>query len=135
MAPGMTQQIQARCYECNGKGEVINEKDRCTGCKAQKVVNETKILEVHVDKGMKEGQKIYFRGEGDQQPDVDTGDVIIILQQKAHPKFQRSGNDLAMVHTLTLTEALCGFTFLLEHLDGRELLITHSAGRVVKPGK
>jgi len=30
------------------------------------VINESKILEVHVDKGMKDGQKIPFRGEGDQ---------------------------------------------------------------------
>lgn len=48
-------------------GKVINEKDRCSVCHGKKVVNETKILDVHIDKGMREGQKIYFRGEGDQQ--------------------------------------------------------------------
>lgn len=44
----------------------MNERDRCNTCKGKKVVNETKILEVPVDKGMKDGKKIYFRGEGDQ---------------------------------------------------------------------
>lgn len=48
-------------------GERINEKDRCKKCNGVKVNKESKILEVHVDKGMKEGQKITFRGEGDQQ--------------------------------------------------------------------
>lgn len=43
-------------------GEIINEKDRCKECKGKKVTNETKILEVHVDKGMKDGQRITFRG-------------------------------------------------------------------------
>ena len=47
-------------------GELINEKDRCKECKGKKVTSETKILEVHVDKGMRDGQKIPFRGEGDQ---------------------------------------------------------------------
>lgn len=45
---------------------------------------------------MREGHKIYFRGEGDQQPDLEPGDVIIILQQKPHEKFQRSDDDLVM---------------------------------------
>lgn len=48
-------------------GEVISEKDKCLNCRGKKVINETKVLEVHVDKGMRDGQKIYFRGEGDQQ--------------------------------------------------------------------
>lgn len=47
-------------------GEMISEKDRCKDCRGKKVVSETKILEVHVDKGMRNEQKIPFRGEGDQ---------------------------------------------------------------------
>lgn len=57
-------------YQCTCNyilGEYISEKDRCSNCHGKKVVKETKILEVHVDKGMHEQQKIYFRGEGDQQ--------------------------------------------------------------------
>nr|CAD7447206.1 unnamed protein product [Timema bartmani] len=71
LGPGMSQQIQTRCGECSGEGEVIIDKDRCTSCRGKKVQNQTKILEVHVDKGMKENQKIYFRGEGDQQVGVN----------------------------------------------------------------
>lgn len=133
LGPHITREFQSRCPTCNGQGEVISEKDKCGSCKGKKVLNETKILEVHVDKGMKENQKIYFRGEGDQQPDVLPGDVIIVLQQKPHEKFQRNGNDLIMSQTITLTEALCGFSFVVKHLDGRELLIKQPAGEVIKP--
>lgn len=135
IGPGMTQQLQSRCPDCQGEGEIINEKDRCTTCKGKKVCNQTKILEVHVDKGMRDNQKIFFRGEGDQQPDVEPGDVVIILQQKPHEKFQRSGDDLYVNHTISLTEALCGFNFVLHHLDGRDLIITHPPGQVIKPGE
>ena len=47
-------------------GEMINEKDRCKVCMGKKIVSEKKKLEVHIDKGMKDGQRIPFRGEGDQ---------------------------------------------------------------------
>ncbi|CAH1978041.1 unnamed protein product [Acanthoscelides obtectus] len=134
IALGMAQQTQSRCPECQGEGEIIKEKDRCTTCKGKKVCNESKILEVHVDKGMRENQKIFFRGEGDQQPDVEPGDVVIILQQKPHDVFQRNGDDLHLKHTISLTEALCGFTFIVRHLDGRDIVVKHPPGDVIKPG-
>lgn len=134
LRPGMAQKFQSRCPECNGEGKIIPEKDRCESCLGRKVCNEIKILEVHVDKGMTENQKIYFRGEGDQQPDVEPGDVIIVLQQKPHEKFQRSGDDLYLTHTVTLTEALCGFSLVVNHLDDRELHVRNPTGQVVKPG-
>lgn len=68
------------------------------------------------------------------QPDTVTGDIVFVLQQKEHPKFKRKGDDLFVEHTLSLTEALCGFQFILTHLDGRQLLIKSNPGEVVKPG-
>lgn len=69
-----------------------------------------------------------------EQPDTVTGDIVFVLQQKEHPKFKRKGEDLFVEHTLSLTEALCGFQFVLTHLDGRNLLIKSNPGEVVKPG-
>ena len=69
------------------------------------------------------------------QPDTVTGDIVFVLQQKEHPKFKRKGDDLFVEHTLPLTEALCGFQFVLTHLDGRQLLIKSNPGEAVKPGK
>ncbi|KDP22008.1 hypothetical protein JCGZ_03128 [Jatropha curcas] len=66
-------------------------------------------------------------------PDTITGDIVFVLQQKEHPKFKRKGDDLIVDHTLSLTEALCGFQFILTHLDGRQLLIKSQPGEVVKP--
>ncbi|VVD05832.1 dnaJ homolog subfamily A member 2-like [Leptidea sinapis] len=133
--PNMTRQLQSQCMTCQGLGETISEKDKCTKCKGKKVVNETKILEVHVEKGMAEFQRIYFRGEGDQLPNTEPGDVIIVLDVKEHEVFQRSPNDdLLIKKEITLTEALCGFQFVLKHLDGRDLLIKHGPGEIIRPG-
>lgn len=52
LAPGMVQQIQSMCHECQGQGERINPKHRCKQCQGRKIKNERKVLEVHVDKGI-----------------------------------------------------------------------------------
>ena len=51
---------------CINVGEVISEKDKCGLCKGEKVVQQKKVLEVHIDKGMQHGQKITFPGEADE---------------------------------------------------------------------
>ena len=77
------------------------EKDRCKTCQGRKTVKERKILEVHIDRGMKDGQKITFTSEGDQEPGIEPGDIIIILDEKEHPVFRRSDLDL---HTKLVCE-------------------------------
>ncbi|KAL5718204.1 DnaJ protein 2 [Ranunculus cassubicifolius] len=135
IGPGMIQQMQHVCPDCSGTGEVISEKDKCPSCKGNKVTKEKKVLEVHVEKGMQHGQKITFQGEADEAPDTITGDIVFVLQMKEHPKFKRKHDDLFIEHTLSLTEALCGFQFPLTHLDGRQLLIKSNPGEVIKPGQ
>ncbi|MCD7460886.1 DNAj domain protein [Datura stramonium] len=133
IAPGMIQQMQHVCPECRGSGEVISERDRCPQCKGNKITQEKKVLEVNVEKGMSHSQKIVFDGEADEAPDTITGNVIFVLQQKDHSKFRRKSDDLYVEHNLSLTEALCGFQFVLTHLDGRQLLIKSCPGEVIKP--
>lgn len=66
LGPSMIQQMQHPCNECKGTGETINDKDRCPQCKGEKVVQEKKVLEVIVEKGMQNGQRITFPGEADE---------------------------------------------------------------------
>jgi len=53
---GILFQIQSMCRECEGKGERINVKDRCKVCMGRKVVKQSKLLEVHIDKGEKKSE-------------------------------------------------------------------------------
>ncbi len=39
-----------------------------------------------------------------------------------------------MEKTIKLSEALCGFQFVVEHLDGRKIVIRSTVGEVIKPG-
>ncbi|RWR82204.1 dnaJ protein [Cinnamomum micranthum f. kanehirae] len=128
----MIQKIHRLCKECRGTGVAISDRDWCLHCKGEKTVQEKKVFEIVVEKGMLNGQKITFPGEVDE-PDTVTGDIVFVLQQKEHAKFKRNGDDLFVGHTVSLTEALCGFQFVLTHLDNRQLLIKSNPGEVLMP--
>jgi len=134
IGPGMMQQIQSMCQECHGEGESVDPKLRCKKCSGKKVNRERKILEVHVDKGMEDGQKITFSEEGDQEPGLEPGDIIIVLDEKAHPVFKRNGMDLVMKMDISLTESLCGLKKTIPTLDERTLVIQTIPGEVLKTG-
>jgi len=61
--------------------------------------------------------------------------VIVVLQQQEHDTFTRKDVDLSCTYNIGVTEALCGFSFVLKHLDGRDLVIKNPPGQVIEPGK
>lgn len=134
IGPGMIQQMQQACGECKGTGEINPEKDRCKECSGQKVTKEKKTLEVFINRGMSHNEKIVFPGEADEAPNTVPGDVVVTLQVKEHALFKRDHVNLFLKKEITLVEALCGFTFLLPHLDKRILKISSDPGVVYKPG-
>lgn len=88
----------------------------------------THKLKIVSHTGMKDGQRITFHGEGDQEPGLEPGDVIIVLDQKEHAVFKRRGDDLIMKMNLKLVEALCGFKKTVETLDDRLLVVSTQPG-------
>ena len=121
IALGMVQQVQKRCAVCGGEGYIGETK------------KERKVLEVHIEKGMKNGQKVAFRGMADEKPNMEPGDINFIVQEKEHSLFKRKGADLLITKTLSLNEALCGFEWTITHLDKREIVIQSRPGEVIQP--
>ena len=83
--------------------------------------------------GMKDGENIRFSGEGDQEPGLEPGDIVIVLDEKDHRTFRRHDNDLIMEMDLELVEALCGFQKTIDTLDKRVLVLTNLPGTVKTP--
>uniref|UniRef100_A0A7S3KDZ5 Chaperone DnaJ C-terminal domain-containing protein n=1 Tax=Euplotes crassus TaxID=5936 RepID=A0A7S3KDZ5_EUPCR len=78
-------------------------------------------------------EKIVFEREGQQQPEVIPGDVILILKQKKHKRFSRVENDLYTEMKLTLEEALLGFSKPMKMLDNRTIEIRSESGEIIQP--
>jgi DnaJ homolog subfamily A member 2 len=133
IGPGMVQQIQSACTPCKGTGKIIDEKDKCKSCKGKKTHRDRKVLEVVIEKGMKNGQKIKFSGEADELPGTIAGDVIFIIKEVEHEVFKRKGADLVATVNIELSEALCGFTKTITHMDGRVLKFDSAPGKIITP--
>lgn len=130
----MIQQFQTVCPDCSGQGEIIPDNARCKACKGKKTTQETKILEVHIDKGMRHGQRIVFEGEGDSGPNILPGDVVFVVEEQPHERFERRGNDLLTHVKLDLVTALTGGSFQVEQLDGEFYHIHVPEGQIIAPG-
>merc|ERR1719271_2245810 len=117
----MIQQMQQPCGICNGVGKMYQTK------------KESEVLEIFVEKGACDGHKVTFSGKADEHPDADPGDVIFVLKEKEHDRFIRKGADLYIKRDITLSEALCGYTLEVEHLDGRILVIKSNPGEIITP--
>jgi len=129
----MIQRFQTVCTDCQGEGESIREKDKCKQCLGKKTIVERKVLQVHVDRGVKSGTKIELRGEGDQIPGGEPGDVVFEIDQKPHARFQRKDDDLYYHAEIDLLTALAGGRLNIEHLDERWLTIDIIPGEVIAP--
>jgi len=133
IGPGMITRQEVVCDECRGQGETIPAKDRCKKCTGLKVIEEQKIIKIDIDKGVKEGKKIIHRGEADEAPDCQAGDLIFEIKEKDHKFFQRDGVHLFMEKEIPLVNALTGIRFTVNHLDGRKLYVD-TAGHIITPG-
>lgn len=130
----MIQQMQAPCEECRQSGKKIAPGDRCKECSGKKVQQEKKVLEVGIEKGMKHNDKITFRGQADEAPGMEAGDLVFVVQEKKHDVFVRKGTDLVLEKKITLLEALTGVRFLVDHLDKHQVLVTSGPGEVIASG-
>jgi hypothetical protein len=88
------------------------------------------LLQVVIEKGMRNDDKIVFRGQADEAPGVEAGDLIFVIREAEHAVFKRAGCDLIMRKQISLREALTGVRFVVTHLDGTPVIVTSSPGQV-----
>ena len=120
----MIQQMVGPCDECNGTGEKINRENKCSDCFGNKVVlNDTKF-ELQLTHEMIHNNKIMVENMGHVFKNNKTN-LIIMLKEQPHPVFKRNGKDLHIDVKLRLFQSLYGFTKMVTHLDGRNLLLKY----------
>lgn len=88
---------------------------------------ESKVIQIPIRAGMKEGTKITYEKEGDEKPGHIPADIVFVIKQIPHPYLTRDGNDLVVKQTITLQQALCGFDINVPYLNNQTRRV-HSDG-------
>lgn len=134
IGPQMMQQSQVPCSSCQGHGSTMPPADVCPACQGARVVPEEAQLMINVRPGSYHGMKIIREGEGNQEPGKEVGPFILVVAEKPHDRFRRSGphgQDLVMEVTISLYEALTGLRFKFSSLDDRVLFVESDS--VIEP--
>lgn len=131
------QERRVACGKCDGVGRRFREKDACKRCRGGRTQPDRSAVQIHIKPGMKDGDTVILPKAGDQslQQPIPS-DIPVRLIQKPHETYTRRDTDLYADVTISLVEALCGFhTPLLQSLDGRDIMVRHPAGSIIRPGK
>ncbi len=76
-------------------------------------------LSVAVPAGVKQGQRLKLRGEGDSGPSGQPGDLFVVINLQDHPLFQRRDNDVLLDLPISFVDAIMGASVEIPTLTGR----------------
>ena len=100
--------------------------------------NGTKVFEketiyVDIPKGIDENEMIILRERGNIINENCKGDIKLNILVQNNTAFKRSGLDLILDKTISLKEALCGFSFELKYINGKSYTLNNNKGSIVPP--
>ncbi len=124
-------QTASVCPTCNGDGKII--KSKCNKCYGEGIIKGEEVISINIPAGVGEGMQLNVAGKGNaaRRGGVN-GDLLIVIEEKAHPELIRDGNDLIYPLYLSFPEAALGATIEVPTVDGR-VKIKIEAG--TQPGK
>ena len=110
-------QTTRTCDNCHGTGKII--KTPCKKCNGSGYEKKQKKLELNFPAGIDDGQRISARGQGNAgRNGGPAGDLIVEVQIKQHPVFERDGYTVFCEVPITMVEAALGAEIDVPTLDG-----------------
>jgi DnaJ-class molecular chaperone len=102
------------------------------------IENENKVFEketvyVTIPKGVDENEIILLTEKGNILNDSAKGDIKLFIKIENSTQFERRGLDLFMNKTISLKEALCGFSFELKYVNGKSYTLNNTSGNIIPP--
>lgn len=96
-------------------------------------VIEKETIYVDIPQGIDDNEMIILRDRGNVISEHCKGDIKINILIQNNTAFKRSGLDLILDKTITLKEALCGFSFELNYINGKSYTMNNNKGSIIPP--
>jgi DnaJ-class molecular chaperone len=98
-------------------------------------IHECENITVTFPPGMDENDALLIKGQGNTINPNLRGDIQVKIKIVNRTPFKRQGLDLIFRKTISLKDALCGFTFDIPHINGKTFALNNNSNpSVVFPG-
>jgi molecular chaperone DnaJ len=111
-------QTASPCPSCQGSGQTIS--NRPAGSDAQGMIQEEETVSIKIPPGVEEGMQLKVSGKGNAAPGNGiSGDLLVLIQEKADEQFVREGNHLHYDLYISIAEAALGVSKEINLIDGK----------------
>jgi len=111
-------QTVTTCPACNGEGTTISAK--CAVCKGEGRVYGEETVSIDIPAGVQEGMQLSMSHKGNAgERGGPNGDLIILIEEEAHPDLHRDGLNVAFDLYITFPDAIFGTNVEVPTIDGR----------------
>ena len=111
-------QTAAPCSACGGSGKTIA--NRPAGADANGMITEDETVSIKIPAGVEEGMQLKVGGKGNAAiGNGVSGDLLVLIQEEAHPKFIREGRHLHYDLYISIAEAALGVSKEIEMVSGK----------------
>ena len=105
------------CQQCDGEGKIIS--NPCRSCNGTGLVRKRETIKVKIPAGVEAGMQLTLQGEGHAAKNNGiNGDLLVVIEEHAHPDLKREGNNLYYTKIISVTDAMLGAEVTVPCLDG-----------------
>jgi len=94
-------------------------------------VFEKETIYIDIPAGIDENEMIILRERGNVISEQCKGDIKLNILIQNNTPYKRAGLDLILEKTISLKDALCGFSFELKYLNGKSYTLNNNRGNIV----
>ncbi len=111
-------QSSSVCPSCKGEGKIITNK--CVQCAGEGVKRDEEVISINIPAGVSEGMQLSMSGKGNAaRRGGINGDLLIYIEEEAHPDLVREENNLIYNLLLSIPEAVLGTAAEIPTVDGK----------------